>query len=361
MSMEENRFKYSSRVDSEAQRRLKGDSLSGELHKKITDSLQRDEKKVESAFETSMDYLTDGFEKQANGLRALRGVNALEDRKHKAMPLLQKRKNILNNLKFALDSHLFTELEDTQLRLLYDLGSAFSNYISKNMGIFEAQYGMTREMGAVLSNVSAVETQQCLAEMLIAGYRQASDVESVEQGKLGAKYLEEKAFSLFHSMAVAAMGLEGGTHLYNITQSGVRGMAAAYLMYSDAKLNKFGKSFRVFFPPPHLDAFEQTDLLLVDEEGISSEVRREIADALEAGTENDYESINKISAAAKKHVYKVQVKAGVNGKTKETAQDVIEREKFISARCTSKGFDNYDYLVLNNDQVRGILRTGRTA
>ncbi len=361
MSMEERRFRHSVRVDAEAQRRLKGDSETGELSNKIMASLIGSEGSVDSAFEASSAYLTDGFERQADGLRTLRGINDKEVRRRKAIPLLQKRKNMLNSLKFALGSHSFTELEDEQLRWLYNMGSAFSNYLSKNLGIFETQYGMSREQGSVLSSVSTVETLQCLAEILVAGYRQASDVESVEHAPNGAKYLEETAFALFHSMAVKAMGLEAGTHLYNITQSGARGMAAAYLMYSDATKNRFGKSFRVFFPPPHLDALEQTDLLLVDEEGMSAEVRQEIMSALEAGTQDDYDAINKISDAAKQHVYKVQVKMNSNGKSRDVAQDTVEREKFASARCTSKGFDNYDYLVLNNDQVRDVLRAGRPA
>lgn len=356
--MEENRFRHTSRVTTEGLRHIKSTARADELQIKITDAA-KDENKAESPFNVGVQYLMDGFKGQADGLRSLSGLNNAEDRRHRSIPLLQRRKAILNSLQTALQSESFTELERDNLRWLYDMGSAFSNYISKNLGIFDSQYGMTRQMGAMISSVTAAETQQCLAEMLVSAPREASDVASVEESRGGARYLEETAFSLFHTMAVRAMGLEAGTGLYNNMQTGVYGLAAAYISYSDPALNRFGKSFRVLFPPPHLDALEQTDLLLIDEEGLTSEARKEIMGALESGLGREYDAINRISGAAKEHVYKVQVKSSFNGRSHPTSQDIEDRERFASARCTSKGFDNYDYLVLNDAQARRIVQANR--
>lgn len=356
--MKEEGLRHTSRLTAEGIKRVKVAGASTELRARLSAWDENDEEK-ESDYAVALEYLTNNFERQADGMRALKGINDPDVRRQRALALLQRRKEVLNSINDALANHPFTQLEADQLLWTYDMGSAFINQITKEMGLFNAQYGIDKSRGAILSNLTTTEMQQSLAEMMIRQDREASDVEA-PSGRASRRYIEEVVFPLFNTMAVKAMGLADGSRLYNIVETGVYGTAAAYHVYSDPKLNRFGKSFHVVFPTPYMDAFEQTDLLLIDEEGMSDEIKGEITQALDKMyTEEKRDTMDALSREAKKFVYKVQVKTRGNGPSGLTSDETVERDRFVSARCRSKGFDNYDYLVLNSVQARNIVQQNK--
>jgi hypothetical protein len=158
-------------------------------------------------------------------------------------------------------------------------------------------------------------------------------------------------------MARRALGSEEGKRLSAVVQNGVYGIVAAKHIYSNPALNRFRKSFAVILPSAYLDAFEQTDLLCIDQEKIPVPIRDEIAEAIQKmNDDDDRKAIDQLSPEAKAFVYKVQVKTSSSASDILSDEDVLERDRFASARCRSKGFDNYDYLVLNSNRAREIVR-----
>ena len=334
--------------------RVKQKGVSDELQKKIAAGMERDGD-VESPFSSGIEYLTEHFNRQSESLRALKGMNDNDERRRKSLPVLLRRKEMLNSLDAALSTESFTDLERKQLRWFFDIGCAFANQISKELGIFGAQYGVSAKESSIESNVTTAEMQQNLAQLVITNARLAGTSDTSKEAQAGTKHLEEAAFSLLNTMAVGAMGLSAGTALHNSVKNGVYGTAAAYFMYSNPALNKFKKSFRVIFPSPYIDAIDGTDLVLIDEENIPEKTRIEIMQALQIYSEEGNGALDALSKEAKGYVYKVQVKSRGNGTDSLSANDIAERDRFISARCKARGFDNYDYLILNGARARGVI------
>ena len=334
--------------------RVKQKGVSDELQKKIAAGMERDSD-VESPFSSGLEYLTEHFNRQSESLRALKGLNDNDERRRKSLPVLLRRKEMLNSLDAALSTESFTDLERKQLRWFFDIGCAFANQISKELGIFGTQYGVSAKESSIESNVTTAEMQQSLAQLVVTNIRLASERSQAKDSETSTRYLEDAAFSLLNTMAVSAMGLSAGTALHNAVKSGVYGTAAAYFIYSDPRLNKFKKSFKVIFPSPYIDAIDGTDLVLIDEENIPEQTKAEIMKALQIYSEEGNGALDALSKEAKGYVYKVQVKSRSNGTESLSANDIAERDRFISARCKARGFDNYDYLILNGARARGII------
>ena len=334
--------------------RVKQKGVSDELQKKIAAG-REDEGEVESPFSSGIEYLTEHFSRQSESLRALKGLNDNDERRRKSLPVLLRRKEMLNSLDAALSTESFTDLERKQLRWFFDIGCAFANQISKELGIFGTQYGVSAKESSIESNVTTAEMQQNLAQLVITNARLAGTSSTLKEAQEGTRHLEEAAFSLLNTMAVNAMGMSVGTALHTAVKNGVYGTAAAYFIYNDPRLNKFKKSFRVIFPSPYVDAIDGTDLVLIDEEHIPEQTRAEIMKALQIYSEEGNGALDKLSKEAKGYIYKVQVKSRSNGTESLSANDIAERDRFISARCKARGFDNYDYLILNGARARGII------
>ncbi|HEY4524798.1 MAG TPA: hypothetical protein VJL39_00350 [Candidatus Paceibacterota bacterium] len=352
--MEETRFRENKKLD-DTTRKNGRNTAPTELEQRLT--VSREQQAEESSFSVAKSYLVDNFAKQASKLRRVGQINDSDEQMKNIKPLASRFTEIRENLQHSLQAEAFTELERDQLRVLYDTGIAFFNYVSTEMKLFRRFHGVQFKAGTDLSLVTASETQQQLAQFLITRAREASDAAAKETGEV--RYLEDTIFPLLHTMAVQALGQERGTHLYNGTYTGVYGLAAAYLMYSDASLNSYEKSFKVFFPSPYLDALEQTDLILFDDSDISESVREEIKNALELGVAKDFDAINSLSPEAKKYIYKIQLKTRYNGGTELTEQDKKDRERFLSSRCHSKGFDKGDFVVFNYNKAREIIAAAR--
>ena len=358
--MEENKLRHSAKITADGLKGVKTSGMPNELQNKLAALFAvPPEESMESPFSLALNYVTENFIRQADGLRKISEVNDRDGQNNRTRDLRFRRKSILNNLQAALESGPYVDLERKQLEWLFDMASAFIMQISKEMGLFNSQHGLSPDNAAIQSNLATSELQQRLATLLISRRREATGLTSEEAPGDQGRFLEETVFPLFHTMSVRALGLTGGERLSNIIQNGVYGTAAAYFMYNDAAQNKFGKSFHVYFPSAYMDAFEQTDLLLVDDSGMTDDIRHEIKRALHLSTEGDNQALNKLSKEAKNHVYKVQVKTRLNGPDGLTNAEVEDRDKFLSSRCRSKGFDNADYLVLNARRAREVVAKAR--
>ncbi len=359
--MESQRLKHTKNLTDATLNKVAQTSEARELTGKIHESYRSVEGEIDSPFEKSIRYVSEHFSRQADGLRAISEINDKSERRKKFLPILRRRKEILENVVSAVQAESFSDLERTQVLWFYDVSTAFINQLSKELSLFNEQYTVSGREGSILSNMTTAEMQQNLAQTIVKAARTALPAEKERQGKTSevARLAEEEAFSLFHKMSTRALGLSKGNRLYNAVENGVYGAAAAFLLYSNPALNRFGKSFTVRFPSPYLDAIEQTDLILVDEDGIPETIRQEISVAFEQSTSGDKNAIDDLSPEAKQRIYKVQVKCREGGSSDLTSEEQIERDRFLSARCTSKGFDKGDYLVLTAGRAHAIVEHAR--
>lgn len=348
---ERTRFPHTSKLRQDEGRKTSGMIVGDELQKLISRNNQEGnpELPIDLAIEVGMEYLTEHFTRQAASLKKLASLNSREEQRRAAAPLMIRRLGIQESLLRALDTEAFTGLERDHLLEYHDFCTGFLNHISQDMHLFHPLHGMSQQTAGNISGLVTSETVQHLAEIIILNGRQPTQE--------GARF-EQKLIKLLNSMASAATNPKDGEVMARKLVNGAYGTAAAYLMFQNPRENHFNKSFRVMFPSPYLDAAEQTDLLLIDEEGIPPNVRSEIAEALLAPG-SDPARINSLSPEAKKRVIKVQVKSRYEGSDELTADEAKDREHFISSRCTSKGFDKGEYVVLTYNRARALVDVAR--
>jgi len=332
---------------------MRGAGRTDELQQRIERDF--DTETPPSTFEQSLDYVRDGFRQQARALQQLTGMNDRREQRQKALPLLARRKTVQDNLLVTMQKESITDTERAQIVEFHDFATGFLNFISRELNVFYQQYGIQDKPGISVSSIVAAETQQQLSELIITNAQEAS---RHEEGLARKRVFEDRVFNLLREMAIQAAGKTRGEHLYNTFINGAYGVAAAYLSYSNPSENKFGKSFKVIIPSPYLDAIEQTDLLLVDEGNMPREIHEEITHAIETLSEGGVHAVNNLSKEAKSYIYKVQVKLKY-GSAEMTEEDMTNRDRFISARCKSLGFDNSDYLVLNYDRAKALIERAR--
>jgi hypothetical protein len=327
------------------------------LGEKVTNEYAK-EGEIESPFALGVKYIQKKFGDQAEALKEIGSVNDPDERHRRALALNAKLLTAQGAVQSVARTEAMTDQEQRQLRQLLDLGNAFIDSVSKELNLYyslnasDSKGGTTQKLGYDPSNITNAETQQRLAQMIIARPQEASSNSSGDDPK---DFLTNTVLPFFKDISLKALGQEKGTWFYNVTESGIYGLAAAYLSYQNPKQNRFGKSFKVVFPSPYLDAHEQTDLILVDEAGMPDEVRKEIMTTLEKSPTDDPQAINSLSAGAKKFIYKVQVKTRQGDSVELSENDKQKKDKFASAYCTSKGFDNWDYLVLTYKRARSLV------
>lgn len=350
---DQKRFTQTSRLRQSSTRDIRGAGRTDELQQKVEHGF--DTETPPSTFEQGLDYVRVGFRQQARALQQLTGINDRREQRQKALPLLARRKTVQDNLTTTIQKESLTDTERAQIVEFHDFATGFLNFISRELNVFYQQYGIQDKPGISVSSIVAAETQQHLTELIITNAKEAS---RHEEGQAKKRVFEDRVFDLLKEMAVQAAGKMRGEHLYNTFINGAYGVAAAYLSYSNRSENKFGKSFKVIIPSPYLDAIEQTDLLLIDEENIPKEIHEEITRAIETLGEGGVHAVNNLSKDAKTYVYKVQVKLKY-GSAEMTEEDITSRDRFTSARCKSLGFDNSDYLVLNYDRAKALIERAR--
>jgi hypothetical protein len=328
---------------------VQGDDLEERIKRKIT----RLEKPL-STYEVTKQYILDNFTSQAKALQAIYRSNNPDEQLRSFKQTFIRRHQFGVNVHRAINTGALTESEQNHLQLIDGFGITLLDYAAKNLDLFYKRHHITERLPNDPSNIITAEAAQELAELFIRATKSvASPKGSSREGR--TTLLDETILPLCQTVLQEAMGQEEGKKTYESLVSGAIGMAAAYHVYSDQSLNRFGKSFLVRFPSPYLDAIEQTDLLLIDVNEMTEETWEAIAQALAKEDKDQSDALRALSPEAKAHVYKVQVKCRRGRQSGLSESDKTETDNFLRQRCRVYGFDNGDYLVLNYDSARSIL------
>lgn len=346
------RFTQTARLaDRERKQNGKASQESNELETRIARATTLTED-PSSAYEVARNYLLDNFASQASALYAAKENRTGSRTDYKS--IFMRRSRFIENAKHVAQTAALSDIERRSLEELTDFGIVFLEFATKNLGLFYAMRGSSVvDAHRDTSNVLTSEAIQELAELIVRHTKEAPMA-----GKKGVRvessFAEQTIFPLAKTILSRALGGSQGENLAVAMVQGSYGLAAGYLAYHDKSLNRFGKSFRVLMPSPYLDAMEQTDLLLVDDERIEPGVWEEIQGALNKEDKVQSEALAALSPEAKQRVYKVQIKCRKGGEGL-TDLEMLDRKAFLSDQCKRRGFDNGDYLVFTPQRAKQIV------
>jgi hypothetical protein len=171
------------------------------------------------------------------------------------------------------------ELERTSMNLKIDMFSRLNYYFERVFNQEKGAGSHKQEKIDNLNNVLKAEIQQFVAmAMVVDPQGQSKELQKYRQICTDVYGLEAKHFEGF--------------------KRGVYGLVGAYYKYA-------ALGYKVIFPPPEVDANQETDLFLIRYQDAPRDIQRLLDDV-------DYNNINKADKRLKLYIVKTQVKCHAN-------------------------------------------------